>query len=312
MARYRSGEAAKWLAMAGAVEGISSALIQRSKDRREESLEQIRMQYLANQKAADRKLTLADRANERTYNAERDATKQENAIALLNRQHELGNEFNWNDPNNIKSFSNVAEAKAAKDPTLLQPRMAASDKDMPADIRSAKAYQEAGPEFQEVYDRINKISQTEQVTTKELATQAFKIKEAFMKADRYDRPAIAEILGIPKDASGKQLDQAIMDSVARTIGAAAKYTETENAPSGGAIGLMNSDPVLPPDGPQLNDLPPPQEQSMMQQSPQSMGVPGASRDNPADASQFSERPPVGTWVRLSDGRVIQIPQGGAQ
>lgn len=34
---------------------------------------------------------------------------------------------------------------------------------------------------------------------------------------------------------------------------------------------------------------------------------GSSRDNPVDATQFTSSPPTGTWVRLPDGRVVQVP-----
>jgi hypothetical protein len=39
------------------------------------------------------------------------------------------------------------------------------------------------------------------------------------------------------------------------------------------------------------------------------GKPGSSQDNPLPATATSAEPPPGTWVKLPDGRVIQIPGG---
>ena len=39
----------------------------------------------------------------------------------------------------------------------------------------------------------------------------------------------------------------------------------------------------------------------------SKAPPGSSRDNPAPAEAFKSKPPSGTWVKLPNGQVIQIP-----
>lgn len=274
--------------LAGAVGGIFQGINQTMADRRAASLKEIEMQYRTAEREADRKFRSEERAADQEFRTELEDTRFANNITVAEKTDELSRApkaFDWNDKSLMSTYSNVAEAKAADDPTMLEPRTKAGDGT--AALQNVAWYANASEAERSIYDRVNKISESASGMTPENQQKAIlDLYAAFEKKDGYDKTASLKSLGIDPKLQGQALRDAVIGAYSGTVqqivGAPAAKTP------GSTIPLVEEEPAVTA-------------------APAVTGTPGSSQDNPADAANFPQRPPSGTWVRLSNGNVVQIP-----
>jgi hypothetical protein len=275
---------AKYMALAGAVQGVGQAALQWNDERRRQSLLEIEAQYRQQEREEDRAYRTEERAEDRDFKlklADRDeafrtdmeATSQASRLSELERADELKRKPNLNDPKLAKDYTgeSIEAARKSGNIALLEPRKdAGSDSDA---IVKTDWYLQATPKERAVYDRVNKISDDRgTLSAEERAKQVASLYSAFAKLPKYERRDRLKSMGLDEDAmEGRALENAVIDY----------YRDAVDfiAPPSTGISLLDDNP----------------------------GQQGASRDNPLSVGPNDPPPPSGTWVRLPDGRVGQVP-----
>lgn len=267
---------AKYMALAGAVQGVGQGILQGIEARRQQSLLEIQEKYRQQERAEDRRVRKEENEADREFRLNLEDTRQSNRMSELERAEALRRETKRNDPGLAKDFTGDSleqYREGGYDIALLDPRVDSAD--MPADWRSTRLYMAASEEEREVYDRINKIGD-KGLTDKDRSKSVNDLYEAFAKLPKYERRDRIKTMGLPEDLTGQDLEKAVIDYYRETVNYIAPL---DPEPTG--IGLFRDNPG--------------QE-----------GQPGSSRENPVDATQLTAPPPSGTWVRRPDGTVAQV------
>jgi len=288
---------AKYMALAGAAQGVGQAVLQWDAERRRQSLLEIEAKYRQEERKEDRadrtaereadrdfKLELADR--DEAFRTDMEGTKQANRLAELGHADELKRKPNLNDPDLAKDFTgeSIEAAQKAGKISLLDKR---KDADSGSDaIVKTEWYLNAPPHERKVFDRVNKITNDGgTLSAEERSKQVAGLYSAFAKLPDSERRTRLYSMGLiksrfikdeeDKDAlQGPELEDAVIDYYRKRL-----------------------DSIAPPEPPGI---------SLLSDELGQGSQPGSRRDNPVDAAQLSAPPPSGTWVKRIDGRVEQV------
>ena len=141
-----------------------------------------------------------------------------------------------------------------------------------ASIRNTEFYKALSDADKEIYDHVNKISEKGVLTQAQRDKYVLDLYANFSKQGKYDQNSTVKNLGIDPKLTGTDLRDAIITQFRSTVDSVAGPKPT--------TGLMN---------------------------PGNSMSPGSGPNNPIDVTTISSPPPPGTWVRLPDGRIEQMP-----
>lgn len=239
MGRTRRGRnRAKDFAILGAIQGVTQGINQAIADKRAASLQEIALQYRAQERAADQ-----------AFKTTQEETRFQNNMKVAEKTHKLNREpkdFDWNDNSLMKTFSNVAEAKAANDPTALKPRETTTTAGQSAALKDTIWYSNATPEQRAIYDRVNKITELGGgLSVEDQEKAVLSLYKEFEKKTGFDKKSAIKSLGIDPDLTGQPLRDAVLSAYQGTVTAVAG-SGSKPEPTGGAISLLNGDQAATP------------------------------------------------------------------
>lgn len=277
---------AKYMALSGAVTGVAQGLSQAMAARWRQNLLEIQEQYRQQERADERAYRAEERADDREFRSGLEETRHANRLAELSTAESLRRESKLKDPDLAKDFtaeSIRAYREADNDIALLDPRKDSTTDGRTAGQKDFETFMALSPEERKVWEHVNNIGD-DGLTDRDRARYVLDFYSAFEKMGTRDRKDRLHSMGLTYDPKDKEADESL------TV---LQGEELKNAVIENYRELVNS-------------IEPPQEPvglGLYQQS----GGPGSSRDNPIPASSFDSKPPSGTWVRLPDGKVVQVP-----
>lgn len=276
---------AKYMALSGAVTGVAQGLSDAMAARWRQNLLEIQEKYRQQERADERAFRSEEREADREFRTDLLDTQHTNRLAEAEYAEGLRRKPNLDDPKLPETFTgeSIRAAREAGDPSLLDPRKDSTTDGRTAGRKDYEFFKDLPPEEREIWEHVNNIKD-DGLTEKDRTKYVLDLYSALEKMGIRDRKDRLHSMGVTYDPKDKETDESL------TV---LQGDELENAVIGHYRELINS--IAPPQEPVGLGL--------YQQS----GNPGSSRDNPLTVGPNDPQPPTGTWVKLPDGRIGQVP-----